>query len=63
MPSQVVRSVVVGPGGAKKRNRSLAGINTHQRLLDAAELLFAEYGYEGTSLRIFADAAVTCRRR
>jgi AcrR family transcriptional regulator len=48
---------LVGPGRAKQRKRSLAGINTHQRLLDAAELMFADYGYEGTSLRAIADAA------
>jgi AcrR family transcriptional regulator len=48
---------LVGPERARQRKRSLAGINTQQRLLDAAELMFADYGYEGTSLRAIADAA------
>jgi AcrR family transcriptional regulator len=41
----------------KERRRLPVGINTQQRLLDAAEVLFAEYGYEGASLRTIAEAA------
>jgi AcrR family transcriptional regulator len=43
---------------AKESKRlSSTGINTQQGLLDAAEVLFAEHGYEGTSLRDIAEAA------
>jgi AcrR family transcriptional regulator len=42
---------------AKERKRLAVGINTEQRLLDASELLFAEYGYEGTSLRTITEQA------
>jgi AcrR family transcriptional regulator len=45
------------PIRAKERKRLSVGINTEQRLLDASELMFAEYGYEGTSLRIITDEA------
>jgi AcrR family transcriptional regulator len=50
-PSRVKRSRTI------ERKRLPVGINTQQRLLDAAELSFAEYGYEGTSLRTIAKAA------
>jgi AcrR family transcriptional regulator len=42
---------------ARERKRLAVGINTEQRLLDAAELMFAEYGYEGTSLRTITEQA------
>jgi len=53
---------VIAPTGVKRtrpkdRARLRVGINTAQKLLDASELLFAEYGYEGTALRPIAEAA------
>ena len=48
-------SVKRTPG--RERKRLAVGINTEQRLLDAAELMFAEYGYEGTSLRTITEQA------
>jgi AcrR family transcriptional regulator len=54
---RVIEPVSVKRSRAKERKRLPVGINTQQRLLDAAELLFSEYGYEGTSLRTIAEAA------
>lgn len=54
---RVIDPINVKRNRRKERKRLPVGINTQQRLLDAAELLFAEYGYEGTSLRTIAEAA------
>ena len=42
---------------ASHRKPSRAGVDTRRRLLDAAERLFAEREYDGTSLRDIADEA------
>lgn len=39
-----------------KRKPSRAGAITRTQLLDAAELIFADHGYDGTSLRDIAEA-------
>lgn len=46
-------------GGAAKyaRTPSRAGLHTRTKLLDAAERLFADKGYDGSSLREIADKA------
>lgn len=44
---------------ARIDKRTLAGDATKQRLLDAAERLFAVYGFEGVSVRQIAEAADT----
>ena len=46
-----------GSGGAKVRKLSPMGTDTRNKLLDAAERLFAEYGYAGTSLRDISNDA------
>jgi AcrR family transcriptional regulator len=45
--------------GASERPRpiTLKGLRTRERIIDAAEALFAERGYEGTTLRDVARAA------
>ena len=40
-----------------ERKPSRAGMETRTRLLDTAERVFAELGYEGASLRVIADHA------
>jgi AcrR family transcriptional regulator len=40
--------------GKKQKKRSTSGKTTRERMLDIAELLFAEHGYEGVSLREIA---------
>ena len=39
-------------------NKSSKGERTAQRILDAAEQLFAQKGYNGTTLRDIADYAM-----
>jgi len=43
--------------GRRPRKTSRAGSDTKTKLLDAAERLFADNGYDGTSLRDIADKA------
>jgi AcrR family transcriptional regulator len=42
-------------GSTTLRKLTRAGYDTRTKLLDAAELLFAKYGYEGTALRDVSD--------
>jgi AcrR family transcriptional regulator len=41
----------------KQRKPSRTGVDTRSKLLDAAELMFANQGFDGTSLRDIANAA------
>ena len=41
----------------KQRKPSRTGVDTRGKLLDAAEVVFAKQGYDGTSLRDIANAA------
>jgi AcrR family transcriptional regulator len=51
------RSKKTGASSVKRRRRSRAGADTRDKLLDAAELTFADHGYEDASLRDIAEAA------
>jgi AcrR family transcriptional regulator len=61
VPAPEPRSEAPAPGRkterASQRKPSRAGLDTRRRLLDAAERLFAEKEYDGTSLRDIADEA------
>jgi AcrR family transcriptional regulator len=54
---RIVKPTSVKRTRTRERKRLPVGINTEQGLLDAAERMFSEYGYEGTSLRTISDAA------
>lgn len=47
------------PTSPRRRATSRRAINTSRNILDAAERLFAEHGYDGTSVRDIASAAGT----
>ena len=48
-----------GPEKQRQRAPSLRSLETRARILDAAELLFAERGFDGTSMRDIATEAET----
>ena len=53
-PEKAARSQSKGNG---KRKETPGGERAREKLLDAAELMFADHGYDGTSLRDIAEAA------
>lgn len=62
VPAPVGRSGVAAPGRKRKPARTGPGrpegeSNLREKILDAAEVSFAELGYAGTTLRVVADAA------
>ncbi|TFZ05526.1 TetR/AcrR family transcriptional regulator [Ramlibacter henchirensis] len=62
VPPPVGRSGVAAPGRKRKPVRTGPGrpegeSNLREKILDAAEVAFAELGYAGTTLRVVADAA------
>lgn len=62
VPLPVGRSGVAAPGRKRKPVRTGPGrpegeSNLREKILDAAEVSFAELGYAGTTMRVVADAA------
>jgi AcrR family transcriptional regulator len=62
VPLPVGRSGVAAPGRKRKPVRTGPGrpegeSNLREKILDAAEVAFAELGYAGTTMRVVADAA------
>jgi AcrR family transcriptional regulator len=51
-----VKRVPAKPPGVSRANSRRNGDETRERILDAAEELFAEHGFYGTSMRDVADA-------